>query len=61
MEWAWVEDGVRDDDGKSRSSMSELDKELEKIKQKRREEMLKKLQKGRRWSNECKDRDSSSR
>jgi len=45
LEWAWVEDGVRDDDGKSRSSMSELDKELEKIKQKRREEMLKNFKK----------------
>ena len=40
MEWAWVEGAVRDDDGKSRSCMSELDKELERIRQKKLEKML---------------------
>ena len=34
MEWAWVEGAARDGDGKSRSCMGELDKELEKIRQK---------------------------
>jgi len=40
LEWAWVEGAVRDDDGKSRSCMSELDKELERIRQKKLEEMF---------------------
>ena len=56
MEWAWVEGAARDGDGKSRSCMSELDKELERIRQKKLEEIL---QKERRWSNECEDRNSS--
>ena len=40
MEWAWVEGAVRDDDRKGRSCMSGLDEELERIRQKKLEDML---------------------
>jgi predicted Fe-Mo cluster-binding NifX family protein len=45
LEWAWVEGAARDGDGKSRSCMSELDKELERIRQKKLEEILQNFKK----------------